>query len=132
VPFKNPDKRREYNKLYNLTNSKLISTQKKDYYLNNREEILSRHSLRNAKRKALVINHYGKVCNCCSEYRIEFLCIDHVYGGGNEHRKEVGSGTPMYKWLLKNNYPDGFRVLCHNCNMSLGAYGYCPHKSEGT
>jgi hypothetical protein len=23
-----------------------------------------------------------------------------------------------------------YRVLCHNCNMALGFYGYCPHHPE--
>jgi hypothetical protein len=32
--------------------------------------------------------------------------------------------------LIKNNFPDGFQVLCHNCNMSIGLYGYCPHQTE--
>lgn len=26
----------------------------------------------------------------------------------------------------KNKYPSGFRVLCWNCNSSLGLYGYSP------
>jgi hypothetical protein len=29
--------------------------------------------------------------------------------------------------LARNGFPDGYRVLCHNCNMALGQYGYCPH-----
>ncbi len=31
-------------------------------------------------------------------------------------------------WLYRNNWPDGFRILYHNCNQSLGSYGYCPHQ----
>jgi radical SAM protein with 4Fe4S-binding SPASM domain len=31
--------------------------------------------------------------------------------------------------LKNNNYPkDLFRLLCHNCNMARGCYGYCPHE----
>jgi hypothetical protein len=22
----------------------------------------------------------------------------------------------------------GYRVLCHNCNLARGFYGYCPHE----
>ena len=32
--------------------------------------------------------------------------------------------------INSNSFPPGFRVLCHNCNQALGAYGYCPHKGK--
>jgi hypothetical protein len=68
-------------------------------------------------------------CACCGESKIEFLGINHINGKGNLHRKELTKqGTTLYLWLKKNNYPVGFNVLCHNCNLSMGYYGYCPHK----
>jgi len=73
------------------------------------------------------INHYGGKCACCGETSIEFLSIDHIDGGGNQHRKKENIKN-MAKWLKKNNYPTGFRILCRNCNFSYGAYGYCPHQ----
>ncbi len=75
------------------------------------------------------INHYGGVCACCGENRIEFLVIDHINGGGNKEREKTkGSGGWKFAvWLKQHNYPEGYRVLCHNCNSSLGFYGYCPH-----
>ncbi len=80
------------------------------------------------KQKKMVMEHYGGCCACCGETRIEFLAIDHIHGDGNKHRAEMGSGGRIYRWLIQNNYPtDRFRVLCHNCNFSLGHYGYCPH-----
>ncbi len=70
-------------------------------------------------------------CPGCSESRIEFLSIDHIDGGGTEHRKQIGSGgSKLYSWLRKNDYPSGYRVLCHNCNQSYGSFGYCPHNGE--
>jgi len=75
-----------------------------------------------------VIEHYGA---CCNETNLEFLCIDHIDGGGTKHRKEVGgSSIRLYSWLRKNNYPIGFRVLCQNCNQSFGIYGHCFHKNN--
>jgi len=73
-----------------------------------------------------VLRHYGGSCACCGESRYEFLAIDHIEGGGAQHRKQIR--MPMPRWLKKNGFPDGYRVLCHNCNMSLGRYGYCPHQ----
>ena len=68
-------------------------------------------------------------CSCCDESIIEFLGIDHIDGGGSIHRKELTKlGTTLYLWLRKNNYPNGYQVLCHNCNLAKGFYGVCPHK----
>ena len=79
-----------------------------------------------------VLYHYGgnpPKCACCGVDHIEFLCIDHINGGGNKHRKEINlfGGHNFYRWLIKNNYPSGFQVLCFNCNSSKAHYGYCPH-----
>lgn len=82
-------------------------------------------------RRLAVINHYGGECACCGEAGIEFLSIDHANGGGRKHREDVlGSKTSsgFYEWLINNNYPSGFRVLCMNCNTAIGWFGYCPHK----
>ena len=76
-----------------------------------------------------VIEHYGGVCACCKESKLEFLVIDHIAGGGSQHRKESGLfGDRFYRFLIRNGFPVGYRVLCQNCNASLGHYGYCPHK----
>jgi hypothetical protein len=78
-----------------------------------------------------VLTHYGgnpPKCACCGESHIEFLSIDHIKGGGNKHRKSLSGNREIYRWLIKNNFPEGFQILCHNCNLSKGFYGYCPHK----
>jgi len=80
-----------------------------------------------------VLKHYGgepPKCACCGEDRFEFLSIDHINGGGKEHIKSIG--YTLARWLKKNHYPEGYRVLCHNCNFALGHYGYCPHKTNST
>ena len=84
---------------------------------------------RNLKQDAL--NAYGGKCACCGIDNYEFMAIDHINGGGNKHRRDnkTGAGLQFYRWLKKNKYPKAFRVLCHNCNVSYGLYGYCPHTS---
>ena len=32
------------------------------------------------------------------------------------------------QWIKKNNFPKGFQILCHNCNVAKGIYGECPHE----
>ena len=84
--------------------------------------------------RCAVIKAYGNKCACCGEDRIEFLAIDHIHGGGNKHRESFGKwgrkGYHFYYWLKRNKWPIGYRVLCHNCNQSLGHYGYCPHTTS--
>lgn len=82
--------------------------------------------------KLKILNAYGGKCECCGEDRYEFLAIDHIDGGGNKHKKKIKKeeGKNLYYWLLSHDFPEGFRVLCHNCNQSLGMYGYCPHQKE--
>jgi len=90
---------------------------------NNKQSIKIRHK---------VLSFYSPKlkCACCGESIYEFLAIDHMYGGGMKHKKEIGTRN-IYRWIIKKHYPkDSFRVLCHNCNCSLGHQGYCPHHPE--
>lgn len=85
--------------------------------------------------KIRILTHYSHnqkpICACCGETHIEFLTIDHIYCNGNSHRKKIRreikkgklkakSGAPLYRWLEENNFPEGFQVLCSNCNMCRG------------
>lgn len=91
----------------------------------------TREYLRGLRTKAL--EAYGNKCACCGESHQEFLAIDHIGGWGKNHRNEKGVrilGTALYLELKRKQYPEGFRVLCHCCNGSLGYYGYCPHERE--
>ena len=83
------------------------------------------------KRRLEVIEHYGAECACCGERRIQFLAVHHLDGGGIEHRKEIRSQyLNIYNYLVQNDFPDGYGIMCHNCNSSYGFYGYCPHQLE--
>lgn len=72
-------------------------------------------------------------CACCGEQHVEFLALDHIDGDGNEERRELNAiGAKFYRFLRQNHYPPGLRVLCHNCNLARGFYGYCPHEKGAT
>lgn len=93
------------------------------------------HKRDTGKHKQLVFQHYGKRCACCGESKQEFLSVDHIGGWGKDHKFSNGKGTRMtgvhlYRWIVKNNFPDTLRLLCMNCNTALGIYGYCPHELE--
>lgn len=87
--------------------------------------LTARAYLQRNKRK--VMEAYGGKCDCCGISELPFLNIDHIGGGGNKHRREVRTGA-IYKWLLDRNCPEGFRVLCFNCNLAIHQCGVCPHK----
>ena len=107
----------------------------KDYYNKNKDKLNLACRTCNHKLKLEVLNHYtnGNIrCQCpsgqCTETHEEFMTIDHINGGGNQHRKSIKrNGIAFYRWLKQNDYPLDFRVLCMNCNHSLGMRGYCPH-----
>jgi hypothetical protein len=70
------------------------------------------------------------VCVCCGEAGFPFLSLDHINGGGAEHRRSLktAGGFSFYSHLRKLGYPPGYQILCFNCNMAKGALGHCPHK----
>jgi hypothetical protein len=44
--------------------------------------------------------------------------MDHIEGGGTRARlKTEPLKRHIYHWLKKNDYPDGFQVLCMNCQF---------------
>lgn len=85
---------------------------------------------RSIRRQALA--HYGGKCACCGETNEAFLAFDHINGGDTRHRGQPDrrkSGT-IAMWLMRNGYPGGFQVLCHNCNWAKHILGVCSHQSS--
>ena len=100
----------------------------------NNKELKQQHR---EKLRKVVLSHYSNGtlrCACCGESHIQFLAIDHKDGGGAKHRAKLNElgyrGNGIFRWLKKNNFPSGYRVLCHNCNTSIGHYGFCPHDKD--
>jgi len=107
------------------------------------------HKLNRETKRLKILKHYSKqlsksnipCCNCCGEnFDISFLAIDHIAG-----KKQMDSEPKLLKlgyssslagdfflaWIIKNNFPDGFQILCHNCNYAKGIVrnkNKCPHK----
>lgn len=90
----------------------------------NRKGNLKRHVV---KLRAKIIALLGGKCVCCGEVRFEFLALDHIYGGGRQHRMKRNN-LQIYREVEKMAQPEtAYRLLCHNCNLAVGFYGYCPH-----
>ena len=122
-------------------NRKRLDKKSFEWKKNNPEKVAKLYSENRKKiaekareRRIIVLRYYSNglmSCACCGERTLQFLSIDHKNGGGNKHHQEIFKGKKggnISWWLIKNNFPDGFQVLCHNCNMAKGFYGRCPHK----
>lgn len=103
------------------------SNYQREWANKNQDKIVSYRRSYNHRLKAMVLGHYGGNCACCGIDDLDVLSIDHINGGGTSHRKEVPGQRLGYHWFKKHGYPEGFRVLCMNCNLAMGLYGYCPH-----
>jgi len=122
--------KKEYDRNRYLIKRDEILKRTNEYNKNHRKEANERTRRWQLKLKTKVINYYSNKtmkCNCCGESELIFLTIDHINGGGNKHRKEIG--MTFYVWLVNNNYPKEFQVLCMNCNWGRRFNKECPHKN---
>lgn len=101
----------------------------------NPEKVKAQGQAYRDKKRAEVLAAYGGKCACCGEDGEPFLTIDHVNGNGAEHRRQLNNGKwrtvssdIFYGWLRRNNYPEGFQVLCYNCNCAKRTEKVCPHQ----
>jgi hypothetical protein len=111
------------------------NTTKHVTYVTNRLKILLHYS-------KYISNSNIPCCNCCGENsHVDFLDIDHIAGKNqmdSEHeliQLDYSSklrGKGLIHWIIDNNYPDGFQILCHNCNVAKGLIGNnntCTHET---
>ena len=96
------------------------------------ERSLAKEKARHHTYVQLVFDHYGRECECCGETEMKFLTVDHIKEiRSYKQRTEMGHNW-MYRWLVKNNFPPGYRILCSNCNFGRSRNGgVCPHQ-EGS
>jgi hypothetical protein len=116
-------------------------SERKDYYKirysKNRDYYLQKIKKSNQRLRIEVLTHYSNgtlKCNCpeCDECNPKFLTLDHVNNNGKEDRKRFNSNTNrLLRWLRRNGYPEGYQVLCYNCNQGKDKNGgICPHLEE--
>lgn len=94
------------------------------------------------KYRQIVFEHYSGTpprCQCpaCPNQVIDpiFLDVDHINGLSTEEREHVKihgrrkrGGMQMWRWLIENNFPSGFQILCSCCNQAKNRnHGICPH-----
>jgi hypothetical protein len=86
-----------------------------------------------ASVRSQVFDHYGWACACCGSSARP--TIDHVNGDGQQHRREIRNGPvsshEVYRWLIRNGFPDGFQTLCFPCNRSKSTEERCQLNHSG-
>lgn len=127
--------KRLYANTWNNNNKEKVKISSKKTRDKHSASIRTRRSELRKLLRTEVLHHYsgGKMCcNCCGIDYVEFLAIDHINNNGAQAKREgePKGGVGFYTFLRKNNYPEGFQVLCHNCNMAKSFYGGCPHAKE--
>jgi hypothetical protein len=96
--------------------------------------ITMRH--RNLRDRVRALEHYGELkCVCCGEDEFSFLSLDHIIdGAGSPQRRDLFgnkfvAGHHMYRKVRLLGFPEGFQVLCMNCQVGRRDNGgVCPHK----
>lgn len=111
----------------------------KKYYWRNREKFVKYSRSKNVKKrnkkryqklKMKVLSFYSNgelKCKCCSDNRYCFLTIDHIVPVIKKLGARENTGF-LYHRLLKHNFPNGFQVLCMNCNKLKNTKVKCPCK----
>lgn len=112
---------------------------RREYVANNYKKVRNNdnkscRSKRARVKEAVFVAYGGYVCACCGETEKSFLTIDHINNNGAAHRRSItgkrhSAGFHTYIWLVKNGFPDGFQVLCMNCQHGKRMNnGICPHQ----
>lgn len=140
--YENPSKRTAYMREWVETDAgkeykKKRADQIREWRLKNPERFHATQKRAYDKMRQEVLEHYsnGDVkCICCGERKAIFLQIDHIAGNGSDHRREIKAkgqtlgGNSFVYWLKKNGFPEGFQILCANCNYAKRQKPECPCK----
>ncbi len=102
------------------------------YAKTEKEREQSRAHFLELRTKALSL--YGGKCECCGESRYDMLTFDHKPDVIHETKiRGVALVYEVIREFERSGYPNSkYRILCWNCNLSYGLYGYCPHDQTGT
>ena len=119
-----PEYIKEYKKKYRSENVEKIRELGRNWRGKNRAKCITDKRNERQNLKFQVISHYSNdkiKCVQCGFGDIRALEVDHIDNNGAEERKRLfGSrmcaGTTFYRWLRQNNYPEGYQILCANCN----------------
>jgi len=93
----------------------------RERYLKQQVQYNKDNAEKNSKKRfanrMYVLNYYSlesyPICARCGEKEIGFLEIDHVKG---VIEKDGRGGHALVKYIIDNNFPENYQILCTNCN----------------
>ena len=117
---------------------------------NSKPENISKFKQSRIDRRLTILQYYSMslsnssvpCCYCCGEnFHTDFLAIDHILGRKQMELEDkfvkLGyssklDGESLQRWIVEKNFPEGFQILCHNCNQAKGMNqnnNKCPHET---
>lgn len=116
---------KEYSKQYREKNKEKAIIVNREWRHKNAEHVASEKRKERANLKESVLKHYSNGNMCCANCGftdIRALQLDHTNNNGAQERKELfgdrtKAGTTFYRWIRKQGYPEGYAILCANCNI---------------
>lgn len=119
--------RKSYNKEWFRNHPGYSAESKRIAYQRDPKKLRERAVLNRMKTKLDVLCHYsGNPPSCANPFQIHkipftdlrCLTLDHINGNGRRHRLQMGiSGGGLHRWVQSHRLPDGFQVLCMNCQI---------------
>lgn len=80
------------------------------------QKLIKTNKARNMK-KIKAMKYYGGLrCVKCGITDFDVLCFDHINNDGHIDREFEGKKYNVVNVVSKRNYPEGFQILCYNCN----------------
>lgn len=111
----NPDKVKACYHRYKERHQMLVRMRNRDWHIKNKLAKSAKHE-RDKEAVINVLTNGEGTCRWCGQGDLDVLCLDHVNDNGAAHRRTIKT-TNSYQWIIKHGYPEGFQVLCFNCNM---------------
>lgn len=140
MPYADPKQKAAYQKRYQAAHAEELreyhAAYNIAYYAANKDKWTEVYGPRQAQKnrdlKLRIFRHYSRSgvpsCQCCGESELGFLTLEHLNGGGRQHRRGKNPGT-VYQEIIDAGFPEDYSVLCYNCNCSKKVYRVCPHES---
>ena len=109
-----PEESRQQERQWRQANPGKIRAKNRRVYWAAPEKAIAATRRGQQRARDQVLDHYGRACACCGT------------------TESLGIDRRMYRWLIKQGFPDGFQVLCNRCNSSKGTGPACriKHRSR--
>ncbi len=117
------DKLREQSRTYHQVHQEESKQYAHSYYREHMDRVKANarrsSAVKHREQRLAVLAYYSgntMACIRCGFGDVRALCLDHINGGGTAHRRRLGNGKNVWLWLARHGFPDGYQILCANCN----------------